>query len=296
MKNNDTITKVIDNEHCAKVENLSLTVFFYGHNEGVGNFNPNAECSHTHSYIEMFCCSANEGFVMTANGPIRLTKYDVVTVPAKYPHFAYSSIGGGAMISHGFLGKKIDVKCDYDLYGEFSDLFESGEVRIYRGAAEVCRRMELLKREAKQRRSPMPALEFMFVLRELKGQEHVVFNSESSLEFPADEKKRDISRFLLIEHIVSAYYTEPFDKDEIAKRLCVTRRHMDRIVKAHYGKTLRDLIYEKRILHSKRLLLSSDDSVATIAQQMGFSGCASFKSAFESATGMTPSEYRRKKN
>ena len=289
----DTIKNVTEKEYRASVSNLSLALFLYGHTAvTVGSQTQPEETlnMHVHSYMEMFCCSSDGASVMTPDGVIKLSRGDVAIIPISYPHFAFGNFC--ALTSLGFMGRCTGVKSDYDFYADFSDLFEINKPRIYRGASEIYDRIIALKKGKHEPFSPMPALEFLLVLKMLLKYDYVHLSSDAEWVGKMRGKEQDIARFLLLEELISTHFLEEYDADETAKRLCITRRHMDRIVKEHYGEPLRELIYKKRIMYAKRLLCESNETVEKIATLTGFSGRAAFKNAFFSLTGQTPSEYR----
>ena len=287
----DTIKNVVEKEYRACVNNLSLAVFFYGHERAGVEVQPDIKTlMHIHSYIEIFCCVSEGAAVMTHEGTVRMSRGDVLLVPVNYPHFAFG--GNPSLLSLGFSGKQVDSKTSYNLYRDFSDILEIKKVRIYRNAIDIYDMISAMKDERYEKFSPIPALEFLFVLRKLNTYSYCYISEDSGAADSIDDKEYDITRFLLLEQLISANYTEEYDANEIAKRLCITRRHMDRIIKEHYGKTLRELIYEKRIDYAKRLLLQSDETIDAIARSVGFSGSSVFKNAFVSVSGIMPSEYR----
>ena len=288
---NDTIKNVIEKEYRASVNNLSLAVFLYGHERDGVEVQPDIKTlMHIHSYIEIFCCVSEGAAIMTHEGTVRMSRGDVVLVPVNYPHFAFGS--NASLLSLGFSGKRIDSKSTYNLYRDFSDMLELKKMRIYRNATEIYDMISSLKDEQHELSSPIPALEFLFVLRKLCSFDYSHISDDAESACGICGKEYDITRFLLLEQLISVNYTENYDANEIAKRLCITRRHMDRIIKEHYGKTLRELIYEKRIDYAKRLLLQSDATIDEIARTVGFSGSSVFKNAFVSKMGIMPSKYR----
>ncbi len=56
--------------------------------------------------------------------------------------------------------------------------------------------------------------------------------------------------------------------------------------------TVAQYIRQKRVEQAKLLLRSSHQSIAAIADALGFCNSSHFSDAFRSITGMTPNEYR----
>ena len=290
------ITRVKENEYWAEINNLSLGVILFGHN---GERHREPVCSHddiniphTHSYIEIFACTSESGAVMTSTGALTVHKDDILLIPAGYSHYA---VGGNAhFVTVGVFGEKNNAKCEYDLYRDLSSVLSLKSVSVYRNAPELCAKIVGIVRGKYEPYSPYPSLELSFVVKGLSDITPTVIVPK-----PYDGNSvsagRDITRYLAIEHIISCY-TEPYNAKEIADRLYMTRRHLDRIVKAHYGKTLRELVTEKRVEHAKRLLADTDDSVEKIGRAVGFPSTVSFKNSFVALTGGSPREYRIQAN
>ncbi|CCN48596.1 putative AraC-type DNA-binding domain-containing protein [Vibrio nigripulchritudo MADA3029] len=80
--------------------------------------------------------------------------------------------------------------------------------------------------------------------------------------------------------------------EELAQSMNMTSRYLSDALKAETGKTTKDWIHKALIERSKDLLLSTKDSVATIAYSLGFEYPQYFSRLFKNKVGMTPSEYR----
>lgn len=80
--------------------------------------------------------------------------------------------------------------------------------------------------------------------------------------------------------------------EELAKAMHMTSRYLTDALKAETGKTTKDWIHYTLIDKSKDLLLSTKDSVATIAYSLGFEYPQYFSRLFKNKVGLTPSEYR----
>lgn len=79
----------------------------------------------------------------------------------------------------------------------------------------------------------------------------------------------------------------------LAARSGLSLQRLARLTKRLFGLTTRQFITKTRVAAASRLLLESDRSIAEIAQACGFYDHSAFTRAFRSATGVTPSEYRR---
>ena len=93
--------------------------------------------------------------------------------------------------------------------------------------------------------------------------------------------------------MINSYYTEQLSINDLADKLYISRRHLDRIITAKYGKTLRELVTSSRINLAKKLLEGGEMSIDAIASHVGFSSTPAFRRSFSQACGMTPNEYRK---
>ena len=76
--------------------------------------------------------------------------------------------------------------------------------------------------------------------------------------------------------------------------LCeLSERHFHRSFKATCGQTPLEFVVQQRMERAKLLLSSSDAPIASVALAVGFANPGHFARAFQDATGMTPSAYRR---
>lgn len=79
----------------------------------------------------------------------------------------------------------------------------------------------------------------------------------------------------------------------LARKLHVSTRQLQRIIKQSYGMNYRDKLKEVRLQIALDLLSRTDKSIAQIAQQLGYSSSANFSAFIKSTTGKTPSQLRR---
>ena len=96
---------------------------------------------------------------------------------------------------------------------------------------------------------------------------------------------------LYIQHHLS----ETITTDQIAAHLFMSRQHLSRRFTKEAGIPLAAYIRNEKTEEAKRLLRYTDKSISSIALFLGFSSQAHFSKVFKEITGMTPGEYREKK-
>ncbi|MCW7463695.1 helix-turn-helix domain-containing protein [Leptospira limi] len=80
----------------------------------------------------------------------------------------------------------------------------------------------------------------------------------------------------------------------IASNLGISTHSTSQVCNRYFGKSLIEIIQEKRIEHAKDALKNSDDTILRIGFAVGFNSKNSFIRVFKELTQLTPSEYRKK--
>ncbi|EHQ41972.1 GlxA family transcriptional regulator [Myroides odoratus] len=94
------------------------------------------------------------------------------------------------------------------------------------------------------------------------------------------------------QYITAHFKTQGIRQVEIAEFVCMSERNFARVFKKEAGMTA-GMFYDRlRIEYAKRLLESSDLSIATIAEISGFSSDTIFRKAFIKLVQAPPTQYR----
>ncbi len=94
---------------------------------------------------------------------------------------------------------------------------------------------------------------------------------------------------LLLEQNIS----RPLSTEEIATRLCLSKRQLERLFHQETGESLQKLYRSIRLRFGLWLLKNSERSITDIAQECGFADTAHFSRAFRIEFEKKPTEYRR---
>lgn len=92
-------------------------------------------------------------------------------------------------------------------------------------------------------------------------------------------------------HIDNNYDTE-LNLDHLSRVRFVSKYHMLRLFKRHYGLTPKQYLMDKRIAKSKEHL-KNGMSVTETCFAVGFESLGSFSTLFKTKTGKSPSEYKK---
>lgn len=92
--------------------------------------------------------------------------------------------------------------------------------------------------------------------------------------------------------LVNVHFRERKQVAQYAEVLGVTANHLNQAVRSATGATASDTIHERLFLESRRLLLHTSQSVAAIAQDLGFRESSYFNRFFKRMAGTTPRAFR----
>lgn len=106
-------------------------------------------------------------------------------------------------------------------------------------------------------------------------------------------QKNLISRF---EKLVEEKYTEEHYPKFYADKLAITPNYLNFICKNFSGKKAGEIIRNRIILESKRLLVNSELSISQIAFQLGFIDNSYFTKFFKTYANISPSDFRQNLN
>ena len=100
-------------------------------------------------------------------------------------------------------------------------------------------------------------------------------------------------RPIQIEYVVQEHALGKLRLEDMAKVLHLSVKRTAGVIRETTGKTLGQLIREKRILRAKTLLEHTGHSIVEIAEASGYPDVANFHRQFKKSEGVTPAQYRR---
>lgn len=114
-----------------------------------------------------------------------------------------------------------------------------------------------------------------------------VTNSKEE-QTPARQKMLQI-RLYLDEH-----YTDKFSLDQVSEHFFISKYHLSREFKNHFGITPNHYVISKRITLVKKLLRFSDFTLEDIAAKAGFYDTSYLNKQFKKSEGISASDFRKK--
>lgn len=95
-------------------------------------------------------------------------------------------------------------------------------------------------------------------------------------------------RDFLIQHL-----DQRFTIEELSKKYLLNTSSLKAVFKAVYGMPIASYVKEYRIQQAMKLLRETDDSIAVIAEKVGYETQGKFTKAFKEKVQMLPTEYRK---
>ena len=86
---------------------------------------------------------------------------------------------------------------------------------------------------------------------------------------------------------------EEISLNVLAEEFHLSAQYISQLFKNEIGVNFLAYLTNIRMEHAKKLLLSTDDAIAEIAEKSGYGDYRVFTKAFKKAEGVTPSQYRR---
>lgn len=104
--------------------------------------------------------------------------------------------------------------------------------------------------------------------------------------------QEQIDTVIGIRNYIDNNYDKELNLNLISRVRYVSKFHMLRLFKRHYGQTPRQYLMDKRISKAKELL-KDGTSVTKACYAVGFESLGSFSTLFKTKTGKSPNQYQK---
>jgi len=111
------------------------------------------------------------------------------------------------------------------------------------------------------------------------------------------DKRKKTHNEMLIEkflHLEETHYKKERGLEYYAGKLCITSKHLSRVLRESGNKSPNDLINDRVILEAKALIKSTNMTILQISDELNFSTQSFFGKYFKRITGLSPKEYKAK--
>lgn len=127
---------------------------------------------------------------------------------------------------------------------------------------------------------------------QLKVQELLLYLADARPQTPAPYAAQQTERIKEIHRQLTGHLDRRYTIQELSRQYLMNTSTLKEVFKAVYGLPIATYMKEYRIRQAMKLLRDTDDTVAQIAQQVGYHTQGKFTQAFKDVAGVLPTEYR----
>lgn len=121
-------------------------------------------------------------------------------------------------------------------------------------------------------------------------------DSQSAFMIFEGQKDHNDDKIIKAQHFIEAHYRESILVEDLAERVALSRRTLERRFKKATCNTVTEYIQRMKVEAAKKDLETTRKNVSEVMYEVGYSDNKSFRNLFRRITGLTPVEYREKYN
>lgn len=286
--------KIKTKEFGVHLENINFQVLIVLPFCLAGKREPHETLMHKHVFHELFVCTKGEIHIKTPDGNIFLESGDIAIIPPSKTHVLQYSSDDTIGCTIPFLIKRNGMEYGVDLYEKVRPIANE-ETHIFRKHTEFVQEMEKVLEEAFRSdvERIFPALHLLELFLKL-AKEHKENSNTIAAQKKSEPVSNDIERMMRLDELIATRYLQKCSGAELAKELFISTRQLDRIVTKRYGKSLHQLLVDRRFELAEQLLETTELTVEAVAANSGFSSSASLYREFKKRRGSTPAAFRKK--
>lgn len=252
---------------------------------------------HDHKFVEIVIITRGKLIHIAGNECCEIKKGDVLVIPPGVIH-AYDHAAGAGVLNLIFDNNKLPIpqldSGEFPLFGQFfpkdKESGQSVEPLINLNDEVLSQVISLINRIDDEIKSSRPGA--MFYSLALFMEVLTVISRTGSLQTPAERP-----RFLVGDALryMNRHFFEEVTLSKLARISCMSERSFQRHFHQALGSSPMEHLLKIRLRHVQEQLITSDAEIGEIALNCGFYDsnylCKKFKAVF----GITPSQFRQKK-
>ncbi|MCR5108479.1 MAG: AraC family transcriptional regulator [Lachnospiraceae bacterium] len=253
---------------------------------------------HFHNCLEIGICHSDNGFLEFGEEKVPFKEGDVTVISRNVPHTTYSAKGKSSLWSYIYINPDALLKGLYggaSPYSElYSDMIQNVQLvlsreknsDIYYIVKQILR--EMVEKEMNYQIS-VKGLFLALFMKLLR-----VYSEIRNKKTP-DEQSHENAIVIApaLEYIRENYMTE-FGIEDLSNMCHLSQTHFRRIFNEIMNTSPLDYLNTIRILQACILLRTTEDSILSVSEQVGFRSVSSFNRHFSDKMGSQPSEWRKR--
>lgn len=257
-----------------------------------------SEHLHFHNHLEIGICYSDSGIMEIKGEAVPFKAGDITFLPRFLPHTTYSSKDSASLWSYLFFSPE-------ELFQHsFKSAYSSFEPNLWRVQGRNC----VLSKE----QHPKVYYLATSIVEELKQQQPYYQESAYGLLqslyiellriysanelLPEQEGDQSLKGEFVISpalEYITKHYMTPITIDFLAELCHLSTTHFRRKFHEIMGTAPLDFLTSTRIEEACKQLKSTDDSILSISEQVGFHSISSFNRCFSRLMGASPKEWRK---
>lgn len=254
---------------------------------------------HFHNCLEIGFCHTDSGILEIEDQHLAYKAGDITCIPRHLPHTTYSDKGTQSLWSYIFVDPE-------ELFGS---MFHDSSRNLESPMLNTQNYQFIMNKDTH------PKLYFLVtsIIEEVKEQkpdyqisvkglllslyvELLRIQYNNSRHIPLKETKKDADNVLAISNaldFIHKNYMQQISIEELAKLCHLSESHFRRTFHDIMGAAPLDFLNSTRIDEACRLLRSTESSILTISEQVGFHSISSFNRCFTKLMGTSPRTWRK---
>lgn len=255
---------------------------------------------HFHNHLEIGICHSDSGFMEIKGETVPFKAGDVTFIPRYLPHTTYSSPNEASLWSYLFFSP--EELFQHSITGAFNNfepnlwmiqgqhciLNKDNYPKVYTLATSVVE--ELQQRNPHYQESAYGLLLSLYIeLLRIHSR-----NEPLTVQDPVSERslKSDFVISPVLEYIASNYM-KPITINDLADLCHLSTTHFRRTFHEIMGTAPLDFLNSTRIEEACKQLKSTNNSILSISEQVGFQSISSFNRCFSRLMGESPKVWRK---
>ncbi|QFJ56121.1 AraC family transcriptional regulator [Pseudobutyrivibrio xylanivorans] len=248
---------------------------------------------HWHEDVEFIYIKKGEGLIVVNNKEYAVTAGDIALIIPGNVHGIFQKDDSTMEYENILFDGKIFSSSMDDFYDTFLLPFFENAVRVPKIFKQGVPGYESLRKYLDSNDNISSHREGAWGLA-IKGNLYLMLFDLVTLY----EEKRDASSIRRIDKLkpvikyVELHYSEPMTVADMADRAGFSESHFMRFFKETFGVSFITYLNDYRLSMAARLLLSTEENILEISQQVGFENLSHFNRQFKKKYSKTPKEYR----
>lgn len=258
-----------------------------------------SENLHFHNCLEIGICHSDSGIMEFEGDSVSFKAGDITCVPRYLPHTTYSSPGTASLWSYIFfspeeLFKNMFMSSDNNLESPTSKIKINNYIlskekypKVYTLATTI---VDELKHQDPYYRESGQSLLLSLYIELLR-----IYSKNDKGTTSGETENNTDDNFVIypvLDYIYKNYMT-PITIDSLAELCHLSTTHFRRRFHEIMGSTPLEFINSTRIDEACKYLKSTEDSILSISEQVGFHSLSSFNRCFAKLMGTSPREWRK---